>query len=150
MKQWIASKQELEQDYNRMLICNSGYDPNINNCNLKRYNDSRHPNEGALPSYRIAYEWEGSLRVITPSPRMLYMLIAGNTIRNIRVIADDPETGRPIFEGVDELLPPMTEKQAVEFIAWRDVPRGCNRVEIITTEELPTNRIFRQAWKLRG
>jgi hypothetical protein len=149
MDRWIPTHQELDEDFAVMLAANAEYDPDIQGADLRRYNDPRHPKNGGPIAYRVAFEWgEGPMKVLTPTPRMLYMLMRGGVIKNVRVVGDDPDTGRPIYEGKSERLPPMTEREAVEFLAWRDIPAGCNNVVIITTAELPSDRKMREAWRL--
>ena len=145
MNRWIATRDELRADFERMVAANQHYAPG----DLARYTDARHPAHGGPVTYRIAFEWgDGPAKVITPSPRMLWMLMQGGVIRHARVVADDPQTGLPVLEGTGDLLPAMSEREAIDFIAWRDVPAGCNRVEIITTADLPETRAFRNAWRL--
>lgn len=149
MLEWIATKDELAADWLRMANAHEAYDPDIQGADLKRYNNATHPEHGGPETYRILYEHgDGPAKVLTPSPRFLYMLMRGDIVRHARVIRDDPETGRPVFEGTGELLPAMTEYEAIQFIQWRDVPRGCNNVHIITTADLPSSRMFRNAWRI--
>jgi hypothetical protein len=52
-------------------------------------------------------------------------------------------------------LGPMTEKQAIEYLCMKDLPRGCwsrehNRpmFRIVHESKIPTDRTFRNAWTL--
>jgi hypothetical protein len=149
IKVWTETRESLTRDLQRVLQADSQFDPDIKGADLGRYSDNRHPSEGGAESYRVAFEWgEGPVKLLVPSPRMIFFLMSGYVVRHLRVIGDDPATGLPIVEGTGELLPPMTEREAVEFIAWRDIPRGCNRTVIITTKDLPASRVFRDAWRL--
>lgn len=105
--------------------------------------------------YRIAFyvPGEDGLRVLTPDARFMKALMHGGIVHRMRVSHD--EDGKPVFEGSGEPLGPLTEREAVEFIAWKDLPRGVNHYEIITTDDLPringsidAARAFRNTWRL--
>lgn len=114
---------------------------------------------GQFPTeYRVGYYIPGdpTLKIITPSFRFVRALVYGGIVREVRVAFDDPATGGPVLEGRNRLLPAMTEREAVEFIAWKDIPSGVNHIRTITTDDLPringsidAARRFRNAWRLQ-
>ncbi len=137
---WLATPEELNADLSRLAA----------------------PATRALgqhhTEYRIAFHdaSQEAVKIITPSARFMRALMAGNIVRHVRVSHDDPETGLPVLEGTGELMPPMTEREAIDFVAWKDVPRGVNHFEIITTDDLPrvngsidAARKFRNTWSLQ-
>ncbi len=102
----------------------------------------------------IAYEAENSVAVIHPAPEFMAALMRGNTVRNTRWIGD--VDGKPVLEGDGELLPSMTEQEAIEFVAWKDVPiavqqahaRGNRPLVVICHRSQLPERTFRNAWRL--
>lgn len=101
-----------------------------------------------LTEYRIAYEHDGGLRVITPTHQMMALLMRGGVIREMRQIDAIGADGIPVFDGSGKLLPPMTEREALEFIAWKDIPRAVNRRTILTVNDMPKNKERRDEWVL--
>lgn len=103
----------------------------------------------------VVYEDEGDkVMVISPADHFVAMLMHGNLARNMRDIAPPGEA--PMFDGGGELLPPMTEQEAIEFVAWKDVPISVQiahakgnrpRIVICHKSQLP-ERTFRNAWRL--
>ena len=103
---------------------------------------------------RIVYHdaTQDAVKVITPTPNFMGMLMAGGYIRCVRCIGTDT----PVLEGVREgRMRALTHDEAVQFVAWKDLPQGVNNFEIITTDDLPRidgcidkARKFRSAWKL--
>ena len=107
--------------------------------------------------YRIVFERDDDgVSVVNPAPHYVAMLRAGNIIRRLRVLADNAN-GKPIYDGDGALLPPMSEQEAIEFVAWRDVPASVQlshatgnrpRIVICHKDQLPQTRVFRNAWRL--
>jgi hypothetical protein len=97
--------------------------------------------------YRIAYETGGKVKIAHPDPKFMAKLMAGGVIPRLRVIGSNEDT-TPVLDGDGKILGPMTEREAIEFIRWRDVPREVNRWEIVREADLPTDRTFRNAWRL--
>lgn len=107
---------------------------------------------------RIAYHdaEQEAVKVITPTPRFMAALMAGGYVLRQRVVGECPETGLPMFEGDGERMGAMTYDEAVAFVAWKDMPRGVNHFEIMTTDDLPRidgdidrARKLRGAWRLK-
>lgn len=99
--------------------------------------------------YRIAYSRpDGGVSIVTPTPWMMHMLKRGDVIRHMRQVDSFGPQGIPVFEGSGEFLPPMTEREAIEFIAWKDIPREVNHRVILTDDQIPTDRRRRNQWQL--
>lgn len=100
-------------------------------------------------AYRIAYSRpDGGVSVVTPTPWMMTMLKRGDVIRHMRQVDSFGPQGIPVFEGSGEFLPPMTEREAIEFIAWRDIPRAINHRMILSEGDIPRDRSRRNDWRL--
>jgi hypothetical protein len=135
---WTATREELREDFALMQMAHNSLEPV--ECN-----------------HRIAFHdnTQEAVKIITPAPRFIAQLMAGGYTRHKRVVGTDRDTGGPIFEGTNELMPEMTYEEAVEYVAWRDKPAGCNNYAILTTDDLPRvhgdidkARKFRSAWRL--
>lgn len=98
---------------------------------------------------RIAYERpDGGVSIVIPSDHFFMLLRRGGIVRHMRVIDAYGSSGIPVFEGTGEVMGSMTEIQALEFIAWKDVPRGTNRICYLPADhELPP-REHRNEWRL--
>lgn len=97
--------------------------------------------------YAVAFDRAGRVRFRVPTARAVAALMHGYIYRDFRQVDAGPN-GEPIMEGTGKLLAPMTEEQAVQFIAWKDVPRDVNRVDIILRSAIPVDRTLRNAWTL--
>lgn len=99
--------------------------------------------------YRIAYSRsDGGVSIVVPTPWMMALLKRGGVIRHMRVIDEVGPFKAPVFEGSGKLLHPMTELEAVEFIAWKDIPREVNHRVILTVDDIPKDRSRRNDWRL--
>jgi hypothetical protein len=121
---------------------------------LHRYFEDMRLAWGNLPPVatgaRIAYTPAdgGPVCIVVPNEHFLSLLFKGGVIRHMRVIDDLGANGIPVFEGSGKILGPMTEKEAIEFIAWKDIPRGVNHIAFIDESAIPVDRTFRNAWQL--
>jgi hypothetical protein len=99
--------------------------------------------------YRIAYHFPGidTVKIVHPDPRFMAKLMAGWIIARLRVVGANADTS-PILDGDGKIMGPMSEMEALEFIRWKDIPREVNRWQIIKASEIPTDRTFRNAWRL--
>lgn len=136
MRQWIPTPEEMATDWYRANILSRHLKPV--ECNA-----------------RIAYHdaTQEALKIIIPAPRFMAALMHGGFIRMQRNVED--VDGRPVLEGTRAIMGPMTYAEAVAFVAWKDMPRGVNHYEIITTDDLPRisgsadkARKQRAAWRL--
>jgi hypothetical protein len=92
---------------------------------------------------------EDGVAVVTrPTPWMMAMLKKGGIIRHMRPIDFFGERGVPVFEGSGNFLPPMTEREAIEFISWYSVPRETNHRMILRGCDIPLDRSRRSEWRL--
>lgn len=137
MREWMPNPEELHFDWWRANIL------------------TRHLEPVDCPA-RIAFHdaTQEPVKIITPAPRYIAALMAGNYIRHARVARED--LGRPVHEGTGELMPAMTYDEAIAFVIWKDMPRGVNHFAILTTDDLPRidgcidkARKFRAAWRLK-
>ncbi|MFN3399419.1 MAG: hypothetical protein ACK4Z4_03685 [Ferrovibrio sp.] len=100
---------------------------------------------------RILYEELGDqcslLRIVVPAPRFVAALMRGGLVRRRRVAGYNADRS-PVWDGDGVLLGPMSEMDAVAFIAWKDVPAHVNRREIISVGQLPADRTYRNAWRM--
>lgn len=100
--------------------------------------------------YAVLYEEQGQARICHPDPHFVAQLMQGGVICDMRQNGTLDEKGTPRMEGTGKVLPPLTEEEAVQYVAWRDVPAHVNRVEIILRSAIPTDRTFRNAWVMNG
>ncbi len=101
--------------------------------------------------YKIAYtNFDGSVSIVVPSIHFLAILQRGGIVRHMRVIDSmgQQPCGYPVFEGTGERLPSMSQKEAMEFVAWKDIPRGINHIAVIDGDSLPKSRERRDSWRL--
>lgn len=138
MKRWTATLQELREDHDRMERAHHALAP-------------------VFCAARIAFHDsdQEAVKIMGPTPRMIAALMAGGYIRHVRVVGECEQTGRPIMEGTGEIMDAMTHDEAVAFVAWKDLPPGCNHFAFLTTDDLPRidgcavrARAFRAAWRL--
>lgn len=118
-----------------------------------------HHEAGAVDCpHRIVFHdsTQEAVRVISPTPRFIAALMAGGYVLRERVVDQCSETGLPIFEGTGEIMEPMSYDEAIAFVVWKDMPRGVNHFQIMTTDDLPRvdgsidkARMFRAAWRLK-
>ncbi len=136
---WVATLKELRQDHAMMEAAHNALEP-------------------VECEARIVYHdnTQEAVKVITPAPRFIAQLMAGGYTRRVRCIGACPDTGRPVMEGSGEVMGAMAYDEAVAFVAWKDIPAGCNHFAIMTTDDLPRidgcidrARKLRAAWRLK-
>jgi hypothetical protein len=153
---WTATREELREDFALMEKAHHALFP-------------------VETSARIAFHdaTQEAVKVVTPAPRFIAALMAGGYIKRKRCVGADLRSGLPMFEGDKDAAPlrdkdgnvfdygkpmgPMTHDEAIAFLAWRDLPPGCNHFKIMSTDDLPRidgcidkARKFRAAWRLEG
>jgi hypothetical protein len=96
----------------------------------------------------IAYEVPGQDRIaiLVPAEIFLHLIKIGGIVRHMRQI-DSTYRGIPVFEGSAKIMPPMSEKEAFEFLAWKDIPRNVNRWSVVERDSLPPRK-DRDRWRL--
>jgi hypothetical protein len=121
------------------------------------------------PTFCIAWEDpdtpEDPVHVTTPAPEWLACAIAGGILPPVEVYhaiedtledgAVNPEAGAQLHDA--PRMPAMSEEQAMEYLLKKDVPRRVwqqshNRqmFYIVPRDAIPTNRAFRNAWRLNN
>ena len=101
----------------------------------------------------VVYETpQEGVAVVHPTDHFMAMLMHGWLARRMRDLGTRKD--RPAFDGSGELMPPMTEQEAIEFVAWKYVPIEVQRkhyagnralIVICRRSQLP-ERTYRDAW----
>lgn len=103
------------------------------------------------PEHALLWHREdGGLSITHPSQEMVHYLMLGGVVRDMRQIGSWDDKGTPQMEGTGRLLAPMTYEQAIEYIAWRDVPANVLSIKIVHRDDLPSDRLYRNAWRMKG
>lgn len=120
--------------------------------------------EPVQSKYRIAYEDQNTpdepVKILCPDPRWMAAALAGGLLPpvSIYLTMKHDESGRLLNrELFHDYTPigPMSEEQAMLYLLMKDVPAHVwhepsnrPRYKIISTEQIPTSRQFRDAFKL--
>jgi len=112
--------------------------------------------------YRVLFENpadpDAPAAVLVPDPNWMAAALAGgvlppiDTYQRDRTVAD----GQPKEHPYAEPIGPMTEEEAVEYLVmkdidpqvWRDYEGNRCIMKIVPVELIPTDRSFRNAWKI--
>jgi len=79
---------------------------------------------------------DGPVAVVSPAPEYIGALMHGGVVRRLRVADFRPDTS-PVFEGSGELMAAMSERDAMAFVMWKDVPvRYHNQMRIVRMWDL--------------
>lgn len=97
---------------------------------------------------RIAYTHVVGTNIVVPVPIFLLLVRRGDVIRHMRQVDSFGPNGIPVFEGSGEFMDPKTEREALEFLEWKDVPREVNHRVILTVDDIPKTRERRNEWRL--
>jgi len=115
------------------------------------------------PQYCIVWEDPDDLdqptKVTIPSPQWLAMAMHGNILPPVEVYplpVDERGAVLPGHKLHDDVVPAMTEEEAMEYLLQKDVPQkvwGDNsgnrrRFVICPRAIVPTDRSYRNAWRL--
>lgn len=116
------------------------------------------------PQYCIVWEDPDDLdapcKITTPSPMWLAMAMHGDVLPPVGTYPlpiDEKGSVLPGHSLHDDVIPAMTEEQAMEYLLQKDVPckvwdntEGSNmrRFVICRRDMVPTDRHYRNAWKL--
>jgi hypothetical protein len=99
---------------------------------------------------------EEPLRITRPTPKWLAMALHGGILPPIEAYAEFQDTGdaRSLHEAPP--IAAMTEQEAMEYLLRKDLPRHVweqpgnrPRYRIVRQRTLPTDRCYRNAWRLR-
>lgn len=113
-------------------------------------------------NYRAVFEDpsepDAPCKVLVPAPWWLAMAMNGDLLPPIEAWLADQETpdGAPKLHPYVEPIGPMTEEQAIEYLVMKDIPRrvwddrtaNAPRFRIVPAEDVPSDRTFRNAWRL--
>mgnify|MGYP003676846596 CR=1 FL=1 len=115
------------------------------------------------PQYAIVWEdpteMDDPVKVTVPSPMWLAMAMHGNCLPPVSVYPlPVDEKGAVIFPHPlhDDVIPAMTEEEAMEYLLQKDVPQyvwkdatgNAPRFKITKRAMVSTDRSYRNAWRL--
>lgn len=111
--------------------------------------------------YRVLFEDptqpDAPASVLVPDPNWMAAALAGNILPPIDTYLRDRDVpdGQPKEHPYAKPLGPMTEEEAIEYLIMKDIPRHIwsqeyNRpmFKVVKTEDVPSDRQFRNAWRL--
>lgn len=111
--------------------------------------------------YRVLFEDptqpDAPVSVLVPDPNWMAAALAGNILPPIDTYLRDRDVpdGQPKEHPYAKPLGPMTEEGAIEYLIMKDIPRHIwsqeyNRpmFKVVKTEDVPSDRQFRNAWRL--
>ena len=114
------------------------------------------------PKYSIVWEDPNDLDspaiITTATPMWLAMALHGDVLPPLSVFplpVDHLGNVQPHHKLHDDVIPPMTEEEATEYMLQRDVPKqvwdnkgNAQRFKIVKRTMVPTDRQYRDAWRL--
>ena len=96
--------------------------------------------------------------VLCPDPNWMAAALAGGVLPSIETYQRDRDVadGQPKAHPYAAPIGPMTEEEAIEYLVMKDVPPQVWRdykgnrciMKIVPVELIPTDRSFRNAWKI--
>lgn len=112
--------------------------------------------------YRVVFEDpaqpDACAAILAPDPNFLAAALEGGILPPIETYLRDRDVpdGQPKEHPYAEPVGPMTEEEAVEFLIKKDIPPRVWRdysgnrciLRIVPVETVPTDRSFRNAWKI--
>jgi hypothetical protein len=112
--------------------------------------------------YRVLFEDpttpDEPAKVLVPDPNWMAAALAGNVLPDIDTYLRDRDVpdGQPKEHPYAEPIGAMTEEEAIEYLIMKDIPpqvwrdyKGNRTVlKIVPVELIPTDRSFRNAWKI--
>ena len=112
--------------------------------------------------YRVLFEDPATpdepAKVLVPDPNFMAVALAGNVLPPIETYQRDrlvPD-GQPKEHPYAEPIGAMTEEEAIEYLVmkdidpsiWRDYQGNRCIMKIVPVELIPSDRSFRNAWKI--
>ena len=112
--------------------------------------------------YRVLFEDprepDAPAKVLVPDPNWMAAALAGDILPPIDTYQRDrlvPD-GEPKEHPYAEPIGPMTEEEAIEYLVmkdidpavWRDYKGNRTILKIVPVELIPSDRSFRNAWKI--
>jgi len=112
--------------------------------------------------YRVLFEDprepDAPAKVLVPDPNWMACALAGGVLPPIETYQHDRSVpdGQPKEHPYAEPIGPLTEEQAVEYLVqkdidpavWRDYQGNRTILKIVPVELIPTDRSFRNAWRV--
>lgn len=112
--------------------------------------------------YRVVFEDpllpNDCARILVPDPNWMAAAMAGGVLPPIETYLRDQDVpdGQPKEHPYAEPIGPMTEEQAIEYLIMKDIPqrvwkgyRGNRQIlAIVPVEAVPSDRSFRNAWRV--
>ena len=112
--------------------------------------------------YRVLFEDptqpDAPAKVLVPDPNWMAAALAGNVLPPIDTYQRDRDVpdGQPKEHPYAEPIPAMTEEEAIEYLIMKDIPPQVWRdyqgnravMKIVPVELIPSDRSFRNAWKI--
>jgi hypothetical protein len=112
--------------------------------------------------YRVLFENpaepDAPAAVLVPDPNWMAAALAGNVLPPIDTYLRDRDVpdGQPKEHPYAAPIPAMTEEEAIEYLIMKDIPPQVWRdyqgnravMKIVPVELIPTDRSFRNAWKI--
>tara|TARA_R110002012_G_scaffold204057_2_gene373660 strand:- start:244 stop:669 length:426 start_codon:yes stop_codon:yes gene_type:complete len=112
--------------------------------------------------YRVLFEDptqpDAPAKVLVPDPNWMAAALAGNVLPPIDTYQRDRDVpdGQPKEHPYAAPIPAMTEEEAIEYLIMKDIPPQVWRdyqgnravMKIVPVELIPSDRSFRNAWKI--
>jgi hypothetical protein len=112
--------------------------------------------------YRVLFEDptqpDAPAAVLVPDPNWMAAALAGGVLPPIDTYLRDQNVpdGQPKEHPYAEPIPAMTEEEAIEYLIMKDIPPQVWRdyqgnravMKIVPVELIPSDRSFRNAWKI--
>ena len=110
--------------------------------------------------YRVLFEdsQDEPAKVLVPDPNWMAAALAGSILPPIDTYLRDRDVpdGQPKEHPYAEPIGPMTEEEAIEYLimkdispaVWRDYQGNRVVLKIVPVELIPSDRSFRNAWKI--
>ena len=118
--------------------------------------------EPVQSKYRVLFEDPATpdepAKVLVPDPNWMACALEGNILPPIETYQRDrlvPD-GQPKEHPYAEPIGPMTEEEAIEYLVmkdidpavWRDYQGNRTIMKIVPVEMIPSDRSFRNAWRI--
>ena len=118
--------------------------------------------EPVQSKYRVLFEDPAApdepAKVLVPDPNWMAAALAGDILPPIDTYLRDRDVpdGQPKEHPYAEPIGPMTEEEAIEYLiqkdippqVWRDYKGNRSVMKIVPVELIPSDRSFRNAWKI--
>ena len=110
--------------------------------------------------YRVLFEdsQDEPAKVLVPDPNWMAAALVGSILPPIDTYLRDRDVpdGQPKEHPYAEPIGPMTEEEAIEYLimkdinpaVWRDYQGNRVVLKIVPVELIPSDRSFRNAWKI--